>query len=78
MWVWQWKRQFNADKTKEVIFSTKQVQPQHQPLKLGDEEITRESEHKHLGTILDSKLSFKNHVLEAIMKARRGIGIKNI
>ncbi len=23
LWAWQWKMQFNADKTKEMIFSTK-------------------------------------------------------
>ena len=33
------------------------------------------TEHKHLGMILDSKLSFKSHVSEAISKARRGIGL---
>ena len=32
-------------------------------------------EHTHLGMILDSKLNFNSHVREAIIKARRGIGI---
>ena len=35
----------------------------------------KKSEHKHLGLILDSKLNFQSHIREAIMKARRGIGI---
>ena len=36
------------------------------------------TEHKNLGLILDSKLSFHSHVSEKISKARRGIGlIKN-
>ena len=47
----------------------------HPPLRLGNEEITSKTEHKHLGMILDSKLNFKSHVIEAILKARRGIGL---
>ena len=33
------------------------------------------TEHKHLGMILDSKLTFLSYIKEAIVKARRGIGI---
>ena len=33
------------------------------------------TEHKHIGMVLDSKLSFQSHVREAILKARRGVGI---
>ena len=33
------------------------------------------NEHKHLGIILDSKLSFSAHIKSAISKARRGIGL---
>ena len=75
LWAWQWKMQFNADKTEEVIFSTKRVKPDHPPLKLGDDVITQSLEHKHLGMVLDSKLDFKSHIREAITKARRGIGM---
>ena len=35
----------------------------------------RTTEHKHLGMILDAKLSFQSHIKEAILKARRGIGL---
>ena len=37
--------------------------------------VVVKTEHKHLGMILDSKLSFQSHVREAIIKARKGIGI---
>ena len=47
----------------------------HPPLRFGNEEITSKTEHKHLGMILDSKLNFKSHVSEAILKARMGIGL---
>ena len=43
--------------------------------KLGDEIISTKSEHKHLGLILDSKLNFKSHIREAVVKVRRGIGL---
>ena len=42
---------------------------------LGSTEIERKSEHKHLGLIFDSKLNFQSHIRQAIMKARRDIGI---
>ena len=63
---------FNADKTEELLFSVKKMRPVHPPLRLGNEAITSKTEHKHLGMILYSKLSFKSHVSEAILKARRG------
>ena len=75
LWSWQWKMQFNADKTEEVIFSTKRDRPLHDPLTLGTDDIDRKMEHKHIGIVLDSKLSFQSHIREAILKARRGIGI---
>ena len=75
LWAWQWKMEFNATKTQEVIFSAKRIKPHHPNLFLDDTEVERRSEHKHLGLILDSKLNFQSHIREAIMKARRGIGI---
>ena len=75
LWSWQWKMRFNADKTEEVVFSTKRNVPYHDPLKLGNDEIDRKTEHKHIGVVLDSKLNFQCHIREAILKARRGIGI---
>ena len=75
LWAWQWKMQFNTEKTEEVIFSTKRIKPDHPPLKLGDDVISQTLEHKHLGMVLDSKLDFKSHLREAIVKARRGIGM---
>ena len=59
LWAWQWKMQFNAEKTEEVIFSAKRLKPQHLLLKLGNDEIVNVPEHKHLGVILDSKLNFQ-------------------
>ena len=73
--AWQWKTQFSADETEEVILSAKRLRPQHPSLKLGNDEIIKVREHKHLGVVLDSKLNCRSHIKEAILKARRGIGI---
>ena len=35
----------------------------------------RKDEHKHLGILLDSKLDFKSHIRQAMLKAMRGIGM---
>ena len=75
MWAWQWKMQFNADKTEEVIFSWKKSRPRHPVLKLWNDEIKTSLEHKHLGMTLDKKLGFQSHIREAILKAWRGIGM---
>ena len=47
----------------------------HPTLKLCSSDISAKIEHKHLGMILDFKLDFQSQVREAIVKARRGIGM---
>ena len=77
-WAFQWKMSFNPDPTKqakEVIFSAKRQKQQHPPLIFNDHQIVADSSHKHLGLILDEKLTFAEHVKEAILKAKRSIGI---
>ena len=75
LWSWQLKMYSTADKPEEVIFSIKRNVPYHDPLKLGNDEIDRKTEHKRIEKVLDSQLSFQCHIREAILKARRGIGI---
>ena len=67
--------EFNADKSEDILSSTKRKQPFHPPTELGSQAIVRKNEHKDLGVILDSKLSFQSQVREAEIKARRGIGL---
>ena len=64
--------EFNADKSKDIIFSTKQKQPFHPPIELGSQAIVKKNEHRHLGVVLDSNLNFQSQVREAVIKARRG------
>ena len=70
--------QFNPDRNKQavqVIFSQKSPKPPHPPLYFNQAELPVVKERKHLGMILDYKLDFSTHVKEAILKARRGIGL---
>ena len=77
-WAYQWKMQFNPDKSKQVIqviFSQKRMHLFTLPCFFNGSEVVIKAEHRHLGMILDSKLTFLSHIKEAIVKARRGIGI---
>ena len=77
-WAYQWKMSFNPDPTKqaeEIIFSHKRRSQDHPPIYFNNIEVKRVSNHKHLGLVLDSKLSFTKHINEKIATARKGIGI---
>ena len=70
---------FNPDKNKQaiqVLLSQKRDTPLHPPLFFNGSEVVSKTEHKHLAMILYSKLTFLSHSKEAIIKARRGIGIR--
>ena len=76
-WAYQWQMLFNPDKNKQaiqVIFSQKKDTLVHPPLFFSESEVVIKAEHKHLGMILYSKLTFSSHIKETIVKARRGIG----
>ena len=70
--------QFNPDKNKQaiqVVFSQKKDAVIHPTVLFSGSEVAVKTEHKHLDMMLDFKLNFKSHIREAIVKARRGIGI---
>ena len=77
-WVYQWKMSFNPDPTKQaeqVIFSTKLSKVEHSAIYFYGSEVETVPHRKHIGLILDETLNFAEHIKEAIIKARRGIGI---
>ena len=77
-WAHQWKMSFNPDPTKpaeEIIFSSKTSKTVHPPLFFQNSQVKRVDHHKHLGLILDSKLSFARHINEKVNKAKKWIGI---
>ena len=54
--------QYNAERIEEIFFLVKWLPMVHLPLRLGNDEITRKTEHKDRGIIPDSKLSFMSHM----------------
>ena len=77
-WAKQWKMAFNPDPNKqanEVLFSCKTKKVDHPPIYFNGFPVVKVSETKHLGLILQSKLSFEKHLTEKIKKAKRIIGI---
>jgi len=76
--IHQWKLEFNTDPTKqatEVLFSCKTSNPIHPHILLIVTVVAKTNEQKHLGLILDSSLSFKKHLNEKIIKAKKNLGI---
>ena len=77
-WAYQWKLEFNPDPTKqatEVLFTCKKTSPNHPPLMFNGSVVAIAKEQKHLGLILDHRLSFEKHLNEKITKAKKNIGV---
>ena len=77
-WATKWKMSFNPDIKKqavEVIFSDKRRKLVFTPLLFNNIPVKTVSETKHLGMVLDSKLSFDSHMNEKLTKANQGLGI---
>ena len=77
-WAYQWKMSFNPDPSKqatEILFTKKRNIVHHPPLFFNGAQVQRTDEHKHLGLILDPKLTFKNHIAAKTKFSRKNIGI---
>ena len=77
-WAHTWRMSFNPDPQKQAVeltFSRKKFEIDHPVILFNDIPEKKVTEHKHLGIILDSKLSFSAHINSAISKARKGIGL---
>ena len=69
---------FNSDLTKQaikVIFSSKYKKSIHPDLTFNEIPVARNNATKHLCIILDEKLNFRKHILEAIEKAKKGLSL---
>ena len=76
--AYDWKMSFKPDPQKqavELIFCTKRIEMNHPEIRFNDIPVMKVDEHKHLGIILYSKLSFSAHIKAAISKARKGVGL---
>ena len=77
-WGHQWKMVFNPDIKKqaaEVICSVKKNKPGHPFLSFNNIPVAWVTYTKHLGLIIDEKLSFSKHIKEKISKAMKGIAL---
>ena len=77
LWTHNWRMSFNPDPAKqavEVTFSRKRINVDHPRIQLNDTPVLKVEEHKHLGIVLDSRLSFARHIQAIITKSRQGIG----
>ena len=77
-WAFQWKISFNPDPNKqaiEVCFSNKRDNENYQPLQFNSTDLQIADSQKHLGSILDFKLNFKEHIKRKITKCNKIIGL---
>ena len=77
-WAFQWKMIFNPDPSKqaqEVIFSRKLRNVSHPPLVFNDVNISSCKSQKHLGILLDARLTFEEHYKTILSKTNRTIGL---
>ena len=75
-WAHDWRMSFNPDPQKqavELLFSRKRNEIDHPVILFNNIPVKKVNEHKHLGIILDSKLSFSAHIKCAISKTRKGL-----
>ena len=77
-WAYQWKMSFNPDPSKqaqEVIFSRKTKKEYHPPLAFNNNNVSETNSQKHLGVVLDNRLSFEDHLKMILNKVNKTIGL---
>ena len=76
----QWKISFNPDPIKqaqEIIFSRKTSKRNHPGLMFNNNIVNLTTNHEHLGMIIDSKLSFDEHLKSVLKKISKTVGFEN-
>ena len=77
-WAFQWKMSFNPDPGKqaqEIIFSRKKMKSSHLSVYFNNVPVNSNSVHKHLGMLLDDKLSYEHHLKFVLNKIKKTIGL---
>ena len=76
--AYQWKTRFNPGPSKqaqEVIFSRKRKKEYHPPLAFNNNNVSETNSQKHLGVVLDNRLSFEDHLKMILNKVNKTIGL---
>ena len=77
-WAFEWKMTFNPDQSKpaqEVIFSRKLKTVPHPSITFNNNPLSLCPAQKHLGLVLDSKLTFNEHINHILSKVNKSIGL---
>ena len=77
-WAFHWKMQFNPDPNKqaqEVYFSKKSNNENSLPVTFNNAKVVNCSTHKHLGLLLDKRLSFTEHIQSKMSKCYKMFGV---
>ena len=77
-WAFQWKIQMHPDPNKqaqEVYFSKKSNNENSLPVTFNNAKVVTCSTHKHLGLLLDKRLSFNEHIQSKMNKYYKTIGV---
>ena len=75
---WTFQRKMNTEPTKqdqEIIFSKKKTVSIHLAVYFNNTLVNLTATHKHLGMIIDSKLSYENHLQSIFSRANKTIGL---
>ena len=77
-WAFTWKISFNPDPSKpaeEVIFSRKLKTVPHPSITFNNNPLSLCPAQKHLGLVLDSKLTFNEYINHILSKFNKSIGL---
>ena len=77
-WAFQWKISFNPDPSKqaqEIIFNRKKMKSTYPSVYFNNIPVNLTSAHKHLGMLLDDKLSYEHHLKFVLNKFKKTIGL---
>ena len=72
-WTTRWHMIFNAQKTKYVLFSRRNINAPN--IFINDQTIERLHSHSHLGLIMSHNLSWTEHINSSIEKAQRKLAL---
>ena len=76
--AFQWKMTFNLNPSKqaqEVIFSRKSKRSTRPPLVFNNNNFSKNFSQKHLGVILDFRLTFEEHLSNILVKVNKVVGL---
>ena len=77
-WVFQRKMSFNPDPSKqaqEIVFNRKSKRPTHPPLVFNNNKVSQSFSQKHVGVILDFKLTFEDHLNNVLAKVSKAVSL---